>query len=547
MQKNMWTEPSLVSYSITFSMFILRSCEPQHIKQELQHLNQALQANGYRNPQIKSAMRPSNSKRTANEHQLSIHWQDAAYLAYIKSVTDRIGRALERHNIKTIHKPTQQLRHQLRSVKDPRDPLTSTRVYRISCSCGLVYIGITKRGINTRLKEYKRNCRLRQPDKASVAEHVLQNGHHNINFANTEGLSTVSHYGTRLQRETVEIYKHPGNFNRKEENLAINQIWYTVLRIAPVTRTANRTDQRRIYNGCMLDNESFNAEPPKRYYDPPTSGQPRKNVAYSSGKAAAARGSSLGSGSRFNRVVRAIAWLVGCPGWWNVCSQLPLIVTFSDSHSLVAFAPLCLESELESNVCVFYITNEVDLESRALERHPDGHLAARIHANLSRDFQLSEPKASDCAENSGKMRRRRSCREKCRQLFRGRRRKRPNALQLETSTSIPLTPTILNLCENGVSNRIIIAQQTDDPKKETERKREKRKECTPKETGGNANAVSISSQFVSSLMTRSRGDRRNIWDGYVQRFVVKRQLWPVYAHLYNTWDFVRPERRACIV
>ncbi|GJQ81688.1 hypothetical protein Trydic_g8564 [Trypoxylus dichotomus] len=37
-----------------------KACEPQHIEQELQHLNQALQANGYGNPQIKRAMRTRN-------------------------------------------------------------------------------------------------------------------------------------------------------------------------------------------------------------------------------------------------------------------------------------------------------------------------------------------------------------------------------------------------------------------------------------------------------------------------------------------------------
>ncbi|GJQ84994.1 hypothetical protein Trydic_g3656 [Trypoxylus dichotomus] len=81
--------------------------------------------------------------------------------------------------------------------KDPRDPLTSTGVYGIPCSCGLVYIGTTKRSINTSLKEHKRNCRLGQADKSAVAEHAPQDGDHNINFANTEVLSTVSHYHTR--------------------------------------------------------------------------------------------------------------------------------------------------------------------------------------------------------------------------------------------------------------------------------------------------------------------------------------------------------------
>ncbi|GJQ80161.1 hypothetical protein Trydic_g23739 [Trypoxylus dichotomus] len=207
----------------------------------------------------------SNTKN-ANEHQLSRDWQGIAYLPYIKSVMNRIGRTLERHNIKTIYTPTQQLRHKLHSVKDPRDLLTSTGVYRIPCSCGLVYIGTTKRSINTRLKEHKRNCRLGQTEKSVVAEHALQDGDHNFNFA--EVLSTVLHYHTWLQREAIEIYKHPGNFNKKEENPAINKIWYLILRNTPVTRTANRANQRRIYNGCMPDSESFDAKPSKRTLRP---------------------------------------------------------------------------------------------------------------------------------------------------------------------------------------------------------------------------------------------------------------------------------------
>ncbi|GJQ88571.1 hypothetical protein Trydic_g23068 [Trypoxylus dichotomus] len=109
--------------------------------------------------------------------------------------------------------------------------------------CGLVYIGTTKRSINTRLKEHKRNCRLGQTDRSAVVEYALQDGDHNINYVNTEVLSTVPHYYTRLQREAIAIYKYPGNFNRIEENLAINKIWYPALRNAPATRTANRTDQ----------------------------------------------------------------------------------------------------------------------------------------------------------------------------------------------------------------------------------------------------------------------------------------------------------------
>ncbi|GJQ75936.1 hypothetical protein Trydic_g17995 [Trypoxylus dichotomus] len=96
---------------------------------------------------------------------------------------------------------------QLRSEKDLRDPLTSTGVYRIPC--GLVHIGSTKRSIKVRVKWHKRKCSLGQTNKSAVAEHALEDGDHNIDFANTEVLSTVSPCHIRLQGEAMEIYKYP--------------------------------------------------------------------------------------------------------------------------------------------------------------------------------------------------------------------------------------------------------------------------------------------------------------------------------------------------
>ncbi len=53
---------------------------------------------------------------------------------------------------------------------------------------------------------------------------------HDILFDNTEILSTTNHYHARLQREAIEIFKHPNNFNRKEEGVKISSVWHPVLR-----------------------------------------------------------------------------------------------------------------------------------------------------------------------------------------------------------------------------------------------------------------------------------------------------------------------------
>ena len=48
-------------------------------------------------------------------------------------------------------------------------------VYRITCSCGKVYIRETQRTPGTRIKELQDACRLYRPEKSAVAEHAWCN------------------------------------------------------------------------------------------------------------------------------------------------------------------------------------------------------------------------------------------------------------------------------------------------------------------------------------------------------------------------------------
>ncbi|XP_054709749.1 uncharacterized protein LOC129219384 [Uloborus diversus] len=167
-----------------------RICETTHLKKELKHLELAFQANGFTRGEIRRALHP---KRAQNNEQKSTPSEPLGkvFLPYLHRVTDRIGKLLEKHNIKTIFKPTTQLRNCYRPVKDPRGPFSTSGVYEISCSCESVYVETTKRSIKTRLSEHVRHCRLGNYDKYAVAEHSKQEGVHNIKFKDTEILATT--------------------------------------------------------------------------------------------------------------------------------------------------------------------------------------------------------------------------------------------------------------------------------------------------------------------------------------------------------------------
>lgn len=51
-----------------------------------------------------------------------------------------------------------------------------------TCTSGSVYVGATKRSLNTRIEERKANCRPGQIEKSAVAEHILKNRHYRIQF-----------------------------------------------------------------------------------------------------------------------------------------------------------------------------------------------------------------------------------------------------------------------------------------------------------------------------------------------------------------------------
>ncbi|XP_030762746.1 uncharacterized protein LOC115887456 [Sitophilus oryzae] len=214
-----------------------RICANEHIQEELSHLNKAFLANGYNDREIKAALAPRQRRPDANEQENIIN---KAFLPYVSQVTDRIGKVLKKHNIKTIYKPTRKIRDCLRPAKDKREPLSSAGIYRIPCSCGSVYIGTTKRSVGTRLTEHKRNCRLGQTEKSAVAEHALRDGDHKIQFEDTQVIATTSGYHPRLVREAVEIHKHPNNFNRKEETFYLNRIWHPAISRTKVAAQRSR-------------------------------------------------------------------------------------------------------------------------------------------------------------------------------------------------------------------------------------------------------------------------------------------------------------------
>ena len=206
----------------------IRLCESKYLNKELNILKNALESNGYDKYQIQKVInKKSRTDNTQTYSQDDTQYTNTAVLPFIQGVTNKIGKLLKKHQIRTVYSAPLKIKTLLRPIKGRTEGETHG-IYKITCPiCEKVYVGVTSRNINTRMSEHERACRLGYPEKSAIAEHYIETGH-KIHIK-PEILATPPTYYTRMTREAIEIFKHPHNINR-DDGQYLQKAWHTVIK-----------------------------------------------------------------------------------------------------------------------------------------------------------------------------------------------------------------------------------------------------------------------------------------------------------------------------
>ena len=149
------------------SIFLLVSEEEDKAK-EVQHIQNALLANGYKRWPFKVPSRPS---PTSQENSTSETTRPISVgLRYVSGLSEHLSRDFRAQDIRTYHKPYNTLRTILVYPKDrtPTEKKTGV-VYDITCNdCGEHYIGETARTLEKRLGEHQKQT------TSAIREHQSQ-------------------------------------------------------------------------------------------------------------------------------------------------------------------------------------------------------------------------------------------------------------------------------------------------------------------------------------------------------------------------------------
>ncbi|XP_071054382.1 uncharacterized protein [Onthophagus taurus] len=132
-----------------------RLCEGENLKKEQHFLRGVLQKNGYTSRDINQAIK----QRKQKEDTVSTKPLGFICLPYVSGVTEGIARHLKKNDIVVRYGTVSKIRNTLPIAKDKLTPLKGAGVYRLSCSCGKVYVGQTGRNVECRIKEHERDVR----------------------------------------------------------------------------------------------------------------------------------------------------------------------------------------------------------------------------------------------------------------------------------------------------------------------------------------------------------------------------------------------------
>lgn len=97
---------------------------------------------------------------------------------YYPRLTNELRGVLEKHGIELVTCTSSTLKTSLCNYKDKEPKMHSSGIYSVGCkNCDLIYIGQSRRRIETRIQEHIRHTNNRNYDKSGVAEHMIECDH----------------------------------------------------------------------------------------------------------------------------------------------------------------------------------------------------------------------------------------------------------------------------------------------------------------------------------------------------------------------------------
>ena len=187
--------------------------------------------NGHEKSKIENIVeswRSSNSSPENNDNDLKF-----VKLPWIPQIGPKLRSIFKTHGYKVAFTSGPNLKSILCNNKSKLLPNSYPGVYKLTCSCGAIYIGETKKKVLTRTIEHQQDSIKGNWESSGATEHC-KSCHGQFNWLHPDTLSVVPNFRERKIREALEINRARTLeeikscftvINRDNGNLASSNVW----------------------------------------------------------------------------------------------------------------------------------------------------------------------------------------------------------------------------------------------------------------------------------------------------------------------------------
>jgi len=150
-------------------------------------------------------------------------------IPYIKKLTDKFKNIAKILNSKLAFLSPNKLNRIVKAQKDHL-PIGSNKnvVYKLACKdCDAAYVGQTKRKLNTRVAEHKRDIK-KTSNHSVITEHRLEYDHE-FDWENPIILDIEKHYNKRLLSEMINIKTQKKTINLQTDTECLQYAYIDIL------------------------------------------------------------------------------------------------------------------------------------------------------------------------------------------------------------------------------------------------------------------------------------------------------------------------------
>lgn len=155
-----------------------------------------------------------NSRPTELSDKLVIDFKKTLVLPYAEGLTQNLQRMARKHGLALISSNNNKFGSFIKSTKDSLDTMSRINcVYSVPCNnCNGTYVGQTKRVLNIRISEHKRNPSLPPKQHTAMTKHAIDKDHRFL----YDNVRVLGHEERPYRRNLLEMY-----FITKDKN-AVN-------------------------------------------------------------------------------------------------------------------------------------------------------------------------------------------------------------------------------------------------------------------------------------------------------------------------------------